>query len=125
MYASVTIIGNLGKDPEMRFTPNGNAVTNFSVAVTRKTKKNDEPYEETNWWGVSVWGSQGESCNQYLAKGKRVMVVGYPRIRTWDRDDGTQGSRLEVTADRVVFLSPKADPTGGMPEAYESEDLPF
>ena len=89
MYQKVTIVGNLGTDPEMRYTPSGQAVTNFSVATNRRWTNNEgQMQEETVWFRVSVWGKQAESCNQYLSKGRQVFVEG--RLRA----DENGGPRL-------------------------------
>ena len=117
MYQKMIIAGNLGKDPEMRYTPSGQAVTNFSVATSRKyTSSNGETVKETIWFRVSAWGKTAETCNQYLKKGSKVLVegrlnadpaTGNPRIFT--RQDGTVGTSFEITADTVRFLSSRAD----------------
>lgn len=113
MYCKIILAGNLGRDPEMRYSPNGDAVTNLNVAVNRKyTDKSGQPVKETTWFRVSVWGKQAEACNQYLKKGSAVLVegrlqadkaTGGPRIFT--RQDGTPGSSFEITAETVRFLS--------------------
>lgn len=113
MYQKLIIAGNLGKDPEMRYSPSGDAVTNLNVATSRKyTDKSGQQVEETIWVRVSVWGKQAEACNQYLKKGRAVLVegrlnadkaTGGPRIFT--RQDGTSGASFEMTADTVRFLS--------------------
>ena len=111
MYAKIIIIGNLGSNPEMRFTPNGDPVTSFSVATSRKYGGTDE----TTWFRVSVWGKQAESCNTYLSKGSKVLVEGRLRPdsngspRTFQRKDGTWAASFEVTADSVRFLTPKSE----------------
>lgn len=123
-YQKVTIVGNLGRDPEMRYTPGGQAVTNFNVATNRQyTSSNGEKVKETVWFRISAWGRQAETCNQYLKTGSQVLVEGRmtpdktsggPRI--WTRQDGTPASSYEVTADRVVFLTSRgggADGGGG------------
>ncbi len=112
MYHKIIIVGNLGQDPELRYTPAGQPVTNFSVATNRRWTGNDgEQREETIWFRVSVWGKQGEVCNQYLEKGRAVLIegrlrpdpdTGSPRI--WERRDGTPGASFEVTALNVRFL---------------------
>lgn len=112
MYQKVMIIGNLGTDPELRYTPQGDAVTSFSVATNRKwTGKDGQPAEETTWFRISVWGSQAESCNQYLSKGRQVFVegtltpdkeTGGPRI--WTTNDGTARSGYDLRAYQVKFL---------------------
>ncbi len=97
MYHTIIIVGNLGKDPEMRYTPSGQAVTSFSVASNRKyTSSNGEQVNETIWFRISAWGKQAEICNQYLKKGSKVLVegrltpdknTGGPRI--WQKQDGS------------------------------------
>ncbi len=112
MYQEITIIGNLGQDPELRFTPTGQAVTNFSVATSRKwTDSNGEKQEETVWFRVSAWGKMGEAIAQYMSKGRQVFVkgrmtvdkeTGGPRIWT-DQNDKPRAS-FEITATEVKFL---------------------
>jgi single-strand DNA-binding protein len=112
MFAQVTIVGNLGKDAEMRYTPGGKPVTSFSVAVSEKRGDN----EETTWWRVSCWDRLAEVAGQYLTKGSKVLVVGNRiKVRTYvDKGDETKAS-LEVTAIDIKFLSAKgeqAEPVG-------------
>ena len=97
----IQIIGNLGRDPEMRYTPQGNNVTSFSVAVTRRW----DDKEETTWFNVSAWGRLAEICNQYLTKGKQVYIEGriHPQQTYTDRDGITRAS-LKITANEVVML---------------------
>lgn len=129
MYQKLIIIGNLGRDPEMRFTPDGNPVTQISVATSRRYKDNDE----TTWFRVSVWGKQAESVNQYLQKGSKVLVEGRlspdsnggPRV--FQKKDGTWAASYEVTAENVRFLSTKGEVSGspsGMDDAGD-DDIPF
>lgn len=121
MYSKLIIIGNLGRDPELRFTPGGDPVTTFSVATSRKFDEKDE----TTWFRVSVWGKQAESCNQYLHKGSKVLVEG--RLRpdesgnptVFQRKDGTWGSSFDVTADNIQFVGNKKS------EQLTDEDVPF
>jgi len=121
-YHKITIVGNLGRDPEMRYTPGGQAVTNFNVASNRQyTGSNGEKIKETVWFRISAWGRQGEICNQYLKTGSQVMIEGRmtpdktsggPRV--WTRQDGTPAASYEVTAERVVFLGGRgAGDSGG------------
>jgi single-strand DNA-binding protein len=101
----VTLIGNLGRDPEMRYTPDGRPVTQFSVAVNRNTKtQSGEWLEETEWFRVTVWGNQAERMAENLRKGSRVYVEGRFRTREWEAQDGTKRTALEVTADNVINL---------------------
>ena len=108
MYQSITIVGHLGRDPEMRYTPKGEAVTDFSIAASRKK-------DETIWFKVSVWGAQAEACNQYLKKGSKALVIGRlladesGNPKTFQRKDGTTGSSFEVSADKVRFLDSKEE----------------
>lgn len=121
MYQRLVLVGNLGRDPEMRYTPNGSAVTKFPVATSRRyTDANGQLHEETAWFQVSVWGKQAEICNQYLAKGRKVLVegelvidekTGGPRIYT--RKDGTAGASFEVRGTLIRFLTPKGEADGG------------
>lgn len=117
MYHTVILVGNLGRDPEMRYTPSGQPVTNMSVATSRQyTDSNGQQVKETIWFRVSVWGKQAEACNQYLKKGNKVLVegrlvpdqsTGGPRI--WNRQDGTAASSFEVSASTVRFLSSRGE----------------
>lgn len=112
MYQKLIIIGNLGRDPEMRYTPDGKPNTTFSVATSRKVNGADE----TTWFRVSVWGNQAESCSQYLKKGARVLVEGRLTAdesgnpKTFQRKDGTWSASFEVAASTVRFLSGKDAP---------------
>jgi single-strand DNA-binding protein len=140
MFHTVIIVGNLGRDPEMRYTPAGQAVTNFSVAINDNyTNNSGERIERTIWVRVSAWGKQAENCNQYLSKGSKVLVegrlvadasTGGPRI--WTRQDGTAGANFEISASTVRFLSSKSEtngvPAGGpddIPHVSEDEEIPF
>jgi single-strand DNA-binding protein len=142
MYQRLVLVGNLGRDPEMRYTPNGTAVTSLSVATSRRyTTADGQAKEETAWFRVSVWGKQAEPCNQYLAKGRKVLVEGVlvpdenggPRI--WTGSDGKPRASFEVRATTVRFLDSKRDsapgagvggaPETAMEEPTNSEELPF
>ncbi len=111
MYHKVILAGHLGRDPELRYTQDGDPVTNFSVATSRKwTGRDGEKHEETIWWRVSVWGKQAETTNQYLAKGSAVLIEGAivpsdkggPKI--WYSQDGEPRASFEVRAQSVRFL---------------------
>ncbi|MFC1991915.1 single-stranded DNA-binding protein [Chloroflexota bacterium] len=127
------IIGNLGSEPEMRFTPNGRPVTSFSAATNRRyTTSDGERREETEWFTVVTWGRLAEQCNQYLTKGRLVYVEGRLHSHSWEGQDGQKRYRNEIIADRVSFLDRQAsaslpeDNTGeGGPEELEPEDIPF
>lgn len=121
----IQIIGNLGKDPEMRFTPQGQAVTSFSVAVNRKWNDRDGgTREETIWFQVSAWERLAEICNQYLSKGQQVYIEGRirpPQVFT-DRN-GEARSSLEITATEMVMLdSGRGDSSGYQPEGDGREE---
>ena len=101
----ITVIGHLGRDPEMRYTPNGQAVTSFSVASSRRyTTSAGEQREETEWFNVSAWGKLGETCNQYLAKGRQVYVEGRLSSRTYEGRDGQTRVALDISLTDVQFL---------------------
>lgn len=101
----VLLIGNLTRDPELRYTPSGMAVTNLGLAVNRKFKnKNGELKEETCFITVVSWGKQAEVCNQYLQKGRPVCVEGRLQSRSWETKDGQKRNTIEVQAERVQFL---------------------
>lgn len=120
MYQKLIIVGNLGRDPEMRYTPSGQAVTNFSVATSRKWTSNDgHQQEETIWIRVSTWGRLAETCNQYLSKGKQVMCEGRLTIdkesggpRVWQDQEGNWRASYEMTAFEVKFLGQRGDSEG-------------
>lgn len=140
MYQKVIIAGNLGRDPEMRYMPDGTPVTNFSVATNRRWTDGTtgEPREETIWFRVSVWRRQAEIANEYLSKGSQVLVegrirpdpqTGEPRI--WTAQDGTVRATYEITADVVRFLGGR-DQTGFEVEGavegaapQEEDEIPF
>lgn len=129
----MTIIGNLGNDPEMRYTPSGRPVTSFRVATNwRYTTPDGERREETEWFNIVAWGKLAEQCNQFLTKGRLVYVEGRLRMRTWDGQDGQRRSRNEIIADRVKFLdrqgaAPPADTKidEGETGELEPDDIPF
>ncbi|MFC2056054.1 single-stranded DNA-binding protein [Chloroflexota bacterium] len=105
----IIIIGNLGSEPEMRFTPNGRPVTSFSVATNRRyTTSDGERREETEWFTVVTWSRLAEQCNQFLTKGRLVYVEGRLRTHTWEGQDGQRRYRNEIVADRVSFLDRQA-----------------
>ncbi len=145
MFQRVILVGRLGADPEMRYLPSGDPVTNFRIATNERwTDQNGQQQERTIWWRISVFGWQAEACNQYLSKGGQVLVegrmdpdpqTGGPRI--WTRQDGTPAASYEVRAINVRFLGSRAEgvagpsvrETGAPPvygeEIETEEDLPF
>ena len=103
-FNRVFLMGNLTRDPEMRYTPSGTAVVNFGMAVNRRfTDQNGEKKEETCFVRISVFGKQGENCNQYLSKGSPVFIEGRLQYRTWETD-GQKRNSLDVVAERVQFM---------------------
>ena len=139
MYQKVTIVGNLGRDPEMRYTPDGTPVTNFSVATNRRWNRPDGTQgEETVWFRVTAWRRLAEVCNQYLQKGRMVLIegrlqadpaTGGPRI--WTGNDGAPRASFELTADAVKFIGgrgeqpPSEGPGAPMEPPPAEEEIPF
>lgn len=115
------VIGNLGSEPEMKFTPNGKPVTSFSVATNRRFKVDDDWREETEWFTVVAWGKLAEQCNQFLTKGRLVYVDGRLRTHTWEGQDGVKHSRNEIVADKVVFLDKTDKPEAQTAEPDEAD----
>jgi single-strand DNA-binding protein len=102
----VILIGNLGADPELKYTPSNRPVCNLSLATNEVFKdKSGQRQERTEWHRVTVWGDQAENCNKYLAKGRTVYIEGRLQTRSWDDKEGKKRYSTEVVADRVVFLS--------------------
>lgn len=139
MYQQITLIGNLGNDPEMRYTPSGVPVASFNLAVNRSwTGQDGQRQDKTTWFRVSVWNKQAEIVTQYLSKGRQVMVVGeVEEARVYTDRDGNPRASLEVKAQSVRFLGQRGDgPMGGggvshpMPTSsntseVQDEDIPF
>ena len=130
MYHTITVVGNLGRDPEMRYSPDGKPVVNLSVAANHKwTNADGTPGEETLWFRVSAWGKLAEVCNEYLSKGRQVLVEGRLRPdpetggpRIWTRQDGTAGASYEIVARTIRFL----DSNGGNGDSNDDkEEMPF
>ena len=122
------IIGNVGSDPEMRYTPNGNPVTSFSVATNRRwTSADGEQQEETEWFRVNAWNRLAETCNQYVSKGMKVYVEGRLKSSPWMGNDGQPRAGNEISAAEIKFLD-RASQTPGDSEtsnAGDIEDLPW
>ncbi len=142
MYQHIVLVGNLGRDPEMRYMPDGRPVTSFSLATNRvwSNPQTGERDKETTWWRISVFGPQAEACNQYLSKGRQVLVegrmspdrsTGGPKV--WTRQDGTAGASYEITAYNVKFLGGRGEGAeadyGGMEadagDVEDAEGIPF
>lgn len=144
MYHTIIVVGNVGREPEMRFTPSGKPVTNFSVAVNREYTLGDgEKVKETLWFNITTWGKQAEVCKQYVNKGMKVLIegrltpdkaTGGPRI--WQKNDGTSAANFEITAGTVRFLGggkhsdDSSGAVGEMPDddidnSPPEDDIPF
>ena len=129
----VMVIGNLGSDPEMRFTPNGNPVTSFRIATNRTyISPEGDRKEETEWFTIVTWSRLAENCNNFLTKGQRVYAEGRLHTRNWESQDGLKHSRSEIIANRVIFLDRRG--TAPLPEEkfdegftgeLEPQDIPF
>ncbi len=119
----VMLIGNLGADPEMRYTANGNAVTTFNLAVNRNwTGPDGERKEETEWFTVVSWDKLAETVSQFLQKGRRAFVEGRLQTRSWEGQDGQKRYKTEVVANTVLFLDrPQAAP---MPDDQSAAPMP-
>jgi len=145
-FCKIQIVGNLGRDPELRYTPNGKPVTELRVAVNQSTKnqQSGEWVEATDWFSVSVWGDRAERTAEQLRKGSRVLVDGRFRTREYETKDGRKGVSLEISADNVLGLDRReagegsatfagAPPAGGPPagrsgsgfDDTEIDELPF
>lgn len=143
MFQKIIIVGYLGSDPEMRYMPDGTAVTNFSVATSRRwtDSQSGQPVDETTWFRVNTWGKQAENANQYLRRGSKALVegrivpdpqTGGPKLYT--RRDGTVGASFEIRATQVTFLDSKeerektstaAASTSPASAPIEEDDIPF
>ena len=132
----IMVIGNLGTDPEMRYTPNGSAVTSFRLATTRNYSGADgERRQETEWFSIVTWNRLAELCNQHLGKGRKVYVEGRFQTRSWQGQDGATRYRSEIVASQVLFLdrppqsnaAPLDEPLPDEPDFSTGgeEDLPF
>jgi single-strand DNA-binding protein len=124
----VMIIGNLGRDPEMRYTPSGRPVTTFSVATTRSWHSSDgERHEDTEWFNVVAWSNLAEICKNYLHKGQQVYVEGRLQTRRWEDSDGNKHFAIELVAREMIMLGDRKDvPDDPGPEGFEEiEDYDF
>ena len=122
----VLLIGHLGRDPEMRYTPSGRPVTTFSMASSRSWNTAEgERRSETEWFNIVAWGSLAEICNQYLKKGQQVYIEGRLQTRRWEDDEGNKRSTTEVVAREMIMLGDrrdKEDQTRPDEETYGDED---
>jgi single-strand DNA-binding protein len=117
----VQIIGHLGKDPEMRYTPSGKPVTTFSVAVSRSWNSADgERHSETEWFNVVAWGNLAEICKQYLVKGQQVYIEGRLQTRRWDDKEGQKHTSVEIVANEMMMLGDRRDVNNNHPQEVDS-----
>ena len=127
-FNKVMLMGNLTRDPELRYTSNGSAVASFGLAVNRKFKQGDELKEDVCFVDITVWGKQGENCAEYLSKGRPAFIEGRLQFSTWE-SEGQKRSKLEVVANTVQFLGSRSDSqagsSSGQPSATEEDDVPF
>jgi len=127
----VMIIGNLGRDPEMRYTPSGKPVTTFSVGTTRSWSSSEgEKHTETEWFNVVCWGSLAEICKQYLAKGRQVYIEGRLQSRKWEDTEGVKHSSIEIVANEMMILDDRREYSEKSSEPYsdnhtEEDEYPF
>lgn len=112
-YQQVIVVGNVGRDPELRYTQAGVPVCSFSVAVNSFTGQGESRQEKTTWFRISAWRELGERCNQYLAKGRQVMVIGTVEVRSYQDNAGQPAATLELTARDVRFLGGREQGEGG------------
>ena len=139
MYQQITLVGNLGNDPEMRYTGSGVPVTSFSLAVNRTwVNQEGERQDKTTWFRVTAWRKLAETTSQYLTKGRQVLVIGeVEEPSTWTDRDGNHRASLEVTAQNIKFIGSRADAemgsggqaapamAGGDGEAVSDDEIPF
>src|SRR4030043_141111 len=125
----VMIIGNLGRDPEMRYTPAGKPVTTFSVATSRTWNTAEgEKRVETEWFNVVAWSSLAEICKQYLAKGQQVYIEGRLQTRHWDDSEGNKHTSVEIVASEMIILGERRDSsesTASETETVDEDEFPF
>ncbi len=117
----IMLIGNLGKDPEMRFTPSGTPVTDFTMAVNRRRRSQDgDVTDETEWFRVICWSRLAEIADQFLSKGTQVYVEGRLSTRRYTANDGTERTSVEVTANELLILTPRGERASGGPREQSS-----
>ena len=126
MFHRVTLIGRLGRDPEMRYTSSGKPVTTFSVATNRSwSSASGERHEETEWFTVVSWGNLAEICKQHLSKGAQVYVEGRLQTRRWEDSEGKKHAAVEVVANEMILLGEKREKAGTSHSPAAGEEYPF
>ncbi len=122
----VMIVGHLGRDPEMRYTPSGRPVTTFSVATNRSwTTSDGEKRTDTEWFNVVAWNKLAEICNQYLVKGQQVYIEGRLQTRRWEDSNGTRHTSVEVVANEMIMLGDRRSDEAITDDAPEEDEFPF
>ena len=123
----VFLMGNLTRDPDLRYTPSGVAVATLGLAVNRRYKGQDDEWkEDTCFVDVVVWAGLAERCSEYLSKGKPIFVEGRLNFRSWETDDGQKRNKLDVVAERIQFLWGKSEDSTNVPNEEEADnDIPF
>ncbi len=124
----VMIIGNLGRDPEMRYTPSGRPVTSFNVATSRTWNTSDgQRHSETEWFNVVAWGGLAEICKQYLSKGQRVYIEGRLQTRRWEDQGGNKHVAIEIVANEMITLDDRRDmdQSSGVGDEDSEDEFPF
>lgn len=124
----VMIIGNLGREPEMRYTPSGRPVTTFSVATSRSWNTSEgEKHVETEWFNVVAWSNLAEICKQFLTKGQQVYIEGRLQTRHWDDQEGNKHTSVEIVANEMIILGERRETgeAGTEPESADEEEFPF
>lgn len=122
----VMIIGHLGREPEMRYTPSGKPVTTFSVATSRAWSSSDgERHEDTEWFTVVAWGNLAEICKQYLVKGQQVFVEGRLQTRRWEDAENKKHAAIEIVASEMIMLGERREPAVQGASATSEEESPF
>lgn len=133
-FNEVLLMGNLTRDPELKFTNQGTGLCKFGLAVNRKYKKGDEWAEDVCFVDITVWGKQAENCAEYLEKGRQAFISGRLHLNQWETDDGQKRSKLEVVANNVQFLGSQGGGQqgqedrqgGGQGGGYQhKDDIPF
>ncbi len=137
-FNKITLVGNLGRDPELRYTPQGTPVCSFTMATNERRKdRAGENQDVTTWFKITLWGRQAETAAQYLTKGRPIYIEGRLRVEEWTDKDGRQRHTLEVNATDMQFVggrgdetaSQRSEPTASRPEATEAnvtdDDIPF
>jgi len=131
MYQQLILVGNLGKDTDSKFTANGQNACTFPMATSKTfTGADGNPVTSVVWWRVTAWGKLAETCSKFLHKGSKVMVIGEIHAdekgqpRMWQDKEGFMHTSFEVTALKVIFMTPKADDTAAVEQPAESHEMP-